>query len=557
VKVTLFVLGFLLAGASFALVSPDLEGRLASAQPDQFLPVNIVLKEQFDTGLLNALVADMPRAQRRVEVARVLKEFAAERQADLLSWLSAAGARNVTSLWIVNAVHCDASPELIRQISGRPEVAFVSYDLVYAPGILDESEPVPARDEVPWGVERINAPAVWDQGFTGAGIVVGIIDTGCKYDHPDFADHLWTDPNYPLHGWDFENNDNDPMDSQGHGTMTAGCVASDGTAGSQCGAAPDAELMVLRVMTTVDTVAESQTWAAMQFCVAPPLSPGNGADLYNMSLGWAISWNPRMATWRTLMTNIAAAGLSQIIAAGASAGSPPPYGMRCPGNVPPPWWNPQNTGVGTLSGAVTVNATDSSDYIASFAGCGPVTWDTVTPFLDYAYPPGLTKPDLCAPGVEIKTCALTGGYTVVSGTSWAAGFATGTAALMLSMDPEMTPAEIDSILEVTAVDRGGPGKDTVYGAGRIDALAAVAGVQENRQLTPQGLRLTVTPNPFRRACRVTAPAGAVVEVLDAGGRRLTALRGGGMWNPAADVRPGIYFARARDGSSSVKVVYAR
>ncbi len=477
---TVLALLLVLAGASFGLLSPDLETRLLTTAADARLPVHVVLKEQYDSGLLNSLVDGLPRVQRRMEVARILQAWSAEQQAGLLEYLAGASARgaaaDIRPLWIVNAVYLEATPEVIRALSARPEVNYVDYDLVHSPDLLEPEEPADGADEIAWGVAKVNAPAVWALGYTGQGIVCGHIDTGVNYNHPDLADHMWTDPNYPNHGWNFENNTNDPMDAQGHGTHTAGSVASDGTAGSQCGVAPDAQIMGLRVRTTADSIAESQCWQAMQFCVSPPLSPANGADLYTMSLGWVLTWNPKQATWRTTANNVNAAGLAQIVAAGNERSTSPPNSCRCPGNVPPPWWNPQNTGTGALSGIMSIGATTSSDAIASFSSRGPVTWSSVNPFNDYAYPPGLTRPDVSAPGDNIKSLARTGGYTNMSGTSMATPHVAGAVCLMLSKNPNLSPAVIDSILETTAADFGPTGKDNDFGAGRIDALAAVNAV---------------------------------------------------------------------------------
>ncbi len=467
------ILVLVLAGMSLALIGPELQQRLTKAQADERLPVHVVLEEQFDRDLLNSLVDGMPRPQRRAEVARILREYSAEQQAGLLAYLASTDAQNVQTFWVVNAVYCEATPAVIQQLAERPEASYVDYDRVHCPDLPEPEQQNEGTEEITWGVDKIDAPAVWALGYTGQGVVCGHIDTGCDYTHPDLADHLWTDANYPHHGWDFENNDNDPMDQHGHGTHTAGTVASDGSAGTQCGVAPDAKMMICRVKSNVDSAGQSQLWAAVEFCVSPPLSPSNGADLYTMSMGWQISWGPNQSTWRTLANNVNAAGLSQIVAAGNERGISPPNACRCPGNVPPPWWNPQNTGTGALSGIVSIGATDSNDSIAYFSSPGPVTWSSVAPFNDYAYPPGLTRPDVSAPGVSVKSCKIGGGYQDMDGTSMATPHVAGTVCLMLSKNPELMPDEVDSILELTAVDRGATGKDNDYGAGRIDALAAV------------------------------------------------------------------------------------
>ncbi|MFO7651238.1 MAG: S8 family serine peptidase [bacterium] len=486
-KRSVLVLLAALFGVSFAILSPDLDKHIAGAPQDQLLPVHVVLTEQFDSDLLNQLVDGMPKPQRRMEVARILRQFSAEKQADLLGYLAdrvAAGqARNVEPLWILNAVAFEATPEVIKVVSVMTGVNYVDYDLKYSPGLLEPEEPVTETDEITYGVNNIQAPAVWALGYTGQGVVCGHIDTGCNYNHTDLADHMWTDANYPNHGWNFESNNNDPNDIQGHGTHTAGTVASDGTGGTQCGVAPDAQMMICRVRTQADSIAEAQCWAAMQFCVAPPLSPANGADLYTMSLGWVLSWNPAQASWRTTANNVMAAGVSQIVAAGNERSTSPPNSCRCPGNVPPPWPNPENTGTGALSGIVSIGAVDSSDAIASFSSRGPVTWGTVSPFNDWAYPPGLTRPDVCAPGVNTKSCSRTGGYTSMSGTSMATPHTAGAVCLMLSKNPNLLPREVDSILEVTSLDLGPAGKDNDFGAGRINALAAV-----NATRPPFGIR---------------------------------------------------------------------
>jgi subtilisin family serine protease len=477
VRRAVVILVLLLSGIGFGLISPSLQEHLTKAEAAQKLPVHIVLKEQFDKDLLNRLVDGMPKVQRRVEVAGILSEFSAEQQAGVLAYLATTDAESVRSFWVVNAVYCEATPTVIQQLAQRPEVSYVNYDRVNCPE-LPEPELQPAgADEIAWGVDKINAPAVWTLGYTGKGVVCGHIDSGVDYTHPDLADHLWTDPNYPHHGWNFENDNDDPMDGDviyGHGTHTAGTVAGDGTSGTQTGVAPDAQIMICRVRGTADALAESQVWAAMQFVVSPPLSPSRGADLYTMSLGWQIQWNPDQSTWRTVADNVNAAGLSQIVAAGNERGlNQPPNACRCPGNVPPPWWNPQNTGTGELSGIVCIGATDDADAIASFSSPGPCTWSSVTPFNDYEYPPGLTRPDVSAPGVNIRSCARGGGYHNLDGTSQATPHVAGTVCLMLSKNPDLTPKEVDSILEFTAVDRGAVGKDNDFGAGRIDAFAAV------------------------------------------------------------------------------------
>ncbi len=479
-----------------APIEPLLMERMGKAQADEYLPVMVALKEQFDAvSVINTVKNKEARWQITVNG---LKELATRSQAGLLAELAGferqGKVRNVNPLWIVNAVYFEATSDVILQLSERPDVWFIQWDLIPTENALGVDVKRPAADvtggtfAIEWHVKKVKADSVWFvYGYTGEGVVIGNIDTGCDYNHSDLADHMWEDPNYPYHGWDFENNDNDPMDENGHGTHTCGINAGDGTGGDTTGMAPNARIMTIRTKTSLeqpfpDTIAENTVFNAMQFCVAPPLSPENHAHLLSMSLGWLHSWNPRRALWRQAVTNVAAAGLPYFIAAGNEGSSNPPDNVRTPGDVPGPWKHPAEM-AGGLGGAISIGATDSVDNYASFTSWGPVSWSSVPPYNDYAYPPGLLKPDFSAPGVDVISCRLGGGYVSKSGTSMATPGAAGIAALMLQKNPNLLPEEVDSIMQMSVVPRGTPPKNNTYGTGRIDAMLCI----ENTPL-PFGVR---------------------------------------------------------------------
>ncbi len=479
----IFFLVVLFSIPVFALMSPDLIQVMSSRDADDLIPLDIVFKAQMDIHELESAVAGLSRPERRVLVARLLTDFSREHQHEVLAYLremeQQGKVQAIKSFWINNAIYCEATPEVILALDIHKDIYYVDYDLKHMKleEPLHQAAPPDRTREIAWGVLKVRADQVWPLGYTGDGIVVGVIDTGVNYNHVDLASHMWTDPSYPNHGWNFELNNDNPIDQLGHGTHCAGSVASDGTAGSQCGVAPEAQIMALRVRTQVDTVAENQIWAAMEFVVSPPLSPANGGDLISMSLGFRYIWNPRRSTWRTNCDNIGAAGVVMIVAAGNERQySTPPEEVRCPGDVPSPWPNPENGSTGAQSAVVTIGATNINDYIADFSSAGPVTWQSINPFYDYAYPPGLVKPDVSAPGVNIKSCSYTSNTGYLDGwdgTSMATPHVAGTVALMLEKNYLLTTRQIDSILQITAVDLGTTGKDNDFGAGRIDALNAV------------------------------------------------------------------------------------
>jgi serine protease len=490
---------FLLAIATTALsapaelLSPELQIAVRDAGTKELLDVIVFLEEEPDYQALTNEVEGLAIDARREMVVRGLKNFTTSSQHDILSYLESQNASHkigrIRSLWVNNTIPVTATKDVILALAEMPGVRRVALDVkrpvLLAQGPTGFLPPVPTRE---WNITLINAPAVWALGFTGAGIVVGHFDTGVNYTHVDLADHLWINsdetPSNGLdddgngyiddyYGYDFASNDSDPRDGAGHGTHTAGTVASDGTAGDSCGVAPDAQIMSLKVLDDSGNGSESDVWEAIQYAI------DNGARVMTFSIGWMHSWSPDRTAWRNAFESALAAGLVAAVAAGNEGTSgPAPDNVRTPGDVPPPWLHPDQSLAGGLCDVVTVGATNSGDAIASFSSRGPVTWQSISPWLDYPWNPemGLLDPDVSAPGVDVTSCAYynnTGYLSGYSGTSMACPHVAGLMALMLSKNPTMSPAQVDQIIETTAVDLGAVGKDNTFGAGRINCLDAI------------------------------------------------------------------------------------
>ena len=492
VRRLLVLLAFVGATATMSagLIEPLLEEQMAKTDGTQKLGVMVVLTEQLDAEHIINTIKD--KEQRWTTTVTELKSMAQRTQAGLLSRLNshaASGAvSDISPLWIVNAIYCEATPEVIREVAERPEVRFVQWDLIPTENALaiipEATADVTGGFGISYNVTKVKADSVWQvYGFTGEGVIVGHIDSGSDYNHPDLADHMWTDPNYPNHGWDFWNDDDDPMDANGHGTHTAGTVAGDGTGGDSTGMAPDAKIMSCIGKLSIsqpfpDTIAENSMMNAMQFCVAPPLSPTNHAHLLTFSIGWLHAWSPRRAVWRQAVANVAAAGLPFFIAAGNEGTSrTPPDCIRTPGTCPGPWKHPAES-PGGLGGAITIGATDQNDVIANFSSRGPVVWDTIDPYNDYPLPEGLIRPDFSAPGVNVPSTKMGGGYVQMSGTSMATPGAAGVCALILSKNPTLLPEEVDEIMQTSVLPLGEPPKNNDYGTGRIDAMRCIENTPE-------------------------------------------------------------------------------
>lgn len=478
-KVFIAIVAILLC---FAGVSANTEGKIK---------INIILNEQSNAMELNRMGDSYAtKAERRDFVVNALKNQAKESQLDLLEYLNAMEkngmVEEIRPLWIVNSVSCYADESLIDGIAQRDDVFDVyrvkELQLPEDEMVLSPAERGDSR-EIAENVMMVNAHLVWELGYTGEDVLVAIIDTGVSLTHADLQGRFWDgSEEYPNHGYDFASHDNDPTDENGHGTHVAGTICGTGASGTQTGVAPGAKLMVLKVFNEGAQSDETILVEAMQFAVE------HGADLLNMSLGWPSPEPGVKLLYRQACENTLASGIVAATAAGnirhLQSIVPIPHNIYSPGDCPPPYLHEdQMVNAGGTSCVISVGAVDFNDEIAYFSSVGPSTWTDVALYNDYPYTPGssteigLIRPDVCAPGVNVKSLDFhsDSGYTLMDGTSMATPCVAGTIALMLSKNHELTPAQIDEILERTAVSSTGH-KNNDYGSGRIDALAAVNAV---------------------------------------------------------------------------------
>ncbi|MEO0093266.1 MAG: hypothetical protein ABIK67_03305 [candidate division WOR-3 bacterium] len=152
-----------------ALIGPDLQVKMDKASSSDLLPVNVILKEQADAGLLNQMFKGYPKKVRKVEVARTLQQFAQEKQKGVIDFLrpyvESQKVTSVTPLWIVNAIHCNATKDVITLLSEHPSVWFVEYDLIYSPNLVPKPVKSDITEAITWGVRKIRAPQVWALKF--------------------------------------------------------------------------------------------------------------------------------------------------------------------------------------------------------------------------------------------------------------------------------------------------------------------------------------------------------------------------------------------------------
>ncbi len=282
-------------------ISNELSNLIKSSD-SEFVKVNIFFNENFNYNELEKIDKNLPKKEFRKQVFKQLKSFSDTIQGNVIKHLieleNKGFVKNIISIPINNVLNCTISLNKITELQMFDEIELIDYDseqkMVDIPKIKNDE----GSREITWNVLKINANDVWQMGYTGEGVIVAVIDTGVNYNHHDLEDHMWENDEYPNHGYDFINDDNNPIDDMGHGTHCAGTVAGDGTSGSQTGVAPDATIMALKVLRSDGSGSESAVWQAMNFALQ------HNADVISMSLGWQHSWGPNRTAWRNAMISL-------------------------------------------------------------------------------------------------------------------------------------------------------------------------------------------------------------------------------------------------------------
>ena len=547
-KGILLVLALTLFSGAFAQqdtsgkIDPELRKEMASRPgQDERFNIIIVMADEYDPYQMTRQTQYMDKAARRAYVIEELQRFSQADQHELKQLLDEGVDQGIVSklqpFWIFNGIGCSTTREMIESLTERKDIGYIESD--EPRNMLPENEkPCPVTEPLrglAWHVSQVHANDVWNYngstGYDGTGVVVAIIDTGVNYNHADVADHMWDGGSqYPHHGYDYVNNDNDPMDDNGHGSHCAGITAGDGTSGTQTGIAPNATIMALKVLSSSGSGTTSARTNAQQFAMQ------NNADVVSMSLGSSGASGSK--TDRQAFVNMMNAGIVASIAAGndgeyyssshtttnsynQSVYYAVPKNVGSPGNCPPPWHNPDQTLAGGQSAVITIGASNRNDRKSTFSSFGPVTWYTGSSwsgngYEDYRYQAnsstniGLIKPDIIVPGTDITSLLYSdnSSYVEECGTSMATPLAAGIMALMLQANPSLTPAQIDEILETTAlpVDYRIT-KNNYTGAGRGDALAAIDAIC-TQATKPTNLSLeTCGGNVNLSWTASTAPAG--------------------------------------------------
>ena len=389
-----------------------------------------------------------------------LKTTAQRSQATARKALDHYGVKYET-YWITNAILVrDGNRALAEELAKLDAV-----EQIRAPRTYLRPDPVETKPSgmvtqaVEWGVANINADDVWsDYGVTGEGIVIANIDSGVDYDHPALVDsyrgnngdgtfdhdYNWFDAT----GTSDEPFDGDTLDS--HGTHTMGTMVGDDGAGNQIGVAPGVQWIAAN---GCNTCSDAHLIASGEWMLEPTDLGGENPDVSKRPHIINNSWGTRTPSndpfMEDILTEWANAGIFGVWANGNS-------GSSCATSGSP----------GSRILNYSVGAYDSSNTIAWFSSRGPGQ-------------DGEIKPNIAAPGVDVRSSINNGQYKEISGTSMAAPHVAGAIALLWSAAPSLV-GEIDdtrALLNETAIDTaddqcgGTPEDNNVFGEGRLDALA--------------------------------------------------------------------------------------
>ena len=301
------------------------------------------------------------------------------------------------------------------------------------------------------GLSQVGASTYYNggsnpNGYTGSGVTVAVIDTGIDVDHPEFAGALHPGSRSVVGG---------SVDDIGaHGTAVAGVVGAARDGNVMHGIAFNSTILALRT-DIPGTCPASCLYSQAALQTATDIAVSEGADVINFSLG---SFGATSNGWRNSLINAANNGAVIVAAAGNEFNDPDP-----------------------IIAALAVNPINPAALVATEAALqGPMiaagAYDTGTnDIANFSNRAGVAQDYyLLAPGVNLVTTDIGGGYSIVSGTSFAAPMIAGAAALLKERFPALTPTQIVDILLVSATDLGAPGTDAIYGRGLMNLTAAAA-----------------------------------------------------------------------------------
>jgi len=453
--------GWVMLPARADKIAPAVQARLDSLQMGELTTVIVQMRQQ-------AILVDgagQNREERLANVIDALHRTADQTQGPVSRFLQMRATQegqSFTSLWIFNGFSVTADARTIQGLANLSDVYVILPDTVdVVPASLPPTVGTPEA-----GLTLVNAPSLWDLGYTGQGVVVGSLDSGVDLSHPDLVNrwrggtNSWYDP--------FGQHPASPVDKSGHGTATMGVMVGGDAGGTSIGVAPGAQWIAARIFNDAGQSTATAIHLSYQWMLDPDgdSSTADAPQVVNNS--WTFATPGCNLDFEPDLQALRAAGILPVFAAGN--GGPADSTSLSPANNP---------------SALAVGAINSSSLIYGLSSRGPSDCGGSTEVF----------PDLVAPGVNINSTDLGGFYATSSGTSLSAPHVSGGLALLLSAYPNLTASQQDAALRSSAFDLGSSGPDNTYGNGRPDLLAAYTWLANPPTDTPTPPTATASTTP--------------------------------------------------------------
>ncbi|HNN13163.1 MAG TPA: S8 family serine peptidase, partial [Anaerolineales bacterium] len=438
-------------------LDPAVQSQMNALQSGELMTVIVQLRQR----AVLAEVKGKNRGERISNVIAALRGNADRSQAPMRLFLQAQKKRGhvsrFESLWVVNGFSVTADAVTIQTLANMPEVYSITPDVI---------DIIPAYAMPEPGISTIQAPTLWDLGFTGQGVVIASLDSGVDLSHPDLVNrwrggaNSWYDP--------FGQHPSLPVDMSGHGTATMGVMVGGDAGGTSIGVAPGAQWIAARIFDDSGASTATAIHLGYQWLLDPDHDPLTDDAPQVVNNSWSYATPGCNLEFEPDLQSLRAAGILPVFAAGNSG--PADNTSVSPAN------NPSAFAVGAVNGLNRVYGLSSRGP----SDCGGST-DVF--------------PDLVAPGVNINSTDLMGFYNTSSGTSLSAPHVAGGLALLLSAYPNLSVSLQDAALRASATDLGVIGPDNYYGYGLLNLPAAYQWLAAPPTETPTPLAASPTSSP--------------------------------------------------------------
>jgi len=459
--------------AQHAYLEQGVIEKLATADENELIPVFLILADAVDIQQLELEMKSnkVPVTERAKLVMQALKAKANATQPTVRNFIenSALPFTEMQRFWITNAISLNANTDLINALSDLESIARIELNApqfsLIKPEKGEKSE-LKSVGGIEPGLAAIGAPEMWAMGYTGHARLALTFDTGSLPNHPAFKSRYLVNRMPYASTW-FGFDSPVPTDkSSSHGTHVSGTILGLDTANSDTiGVAYGAYLIATDpiVSNLADVKPLSEIMLGFEWAMNPDGDENTSSDIPDViNNSWGRDntvvdqdWMPCPELVAPVLSAVQAAGIANVFSAGNEGPGSSTIGV--PHNL--------NTGLVNSFTVGAVNGNSISFWpIAEFSSRGPSLCGGEGSLL--------IKPEVSAPGVNVRSSVENGGYASFSGTSMASPHVSGAVLLLKEAFPFLSGEDLLLALYYSATDLGVAGEDNTFGMGMINVKDA-------------------------------------------------------------------------------------